>query len=161
VWFHFFLWGMTFTGHTTLFVCRSFCVVHCFIINLSEISMSFFTFIFCQSPLKSLRTSFTKVTFSFVILNNKFATTDIFFHTCRKHKLYEQYILYYCTYILVEIVLFPPIVISLWILETMGLKKKANYVCQSWFNTNKQYKIYHKNIHCSAQQTSTFLFVSF
>jgi hypothetical protein len=29
-----------------------------------------------------------------------------FLHTCRKHKLYEQYILYYCTHVLVEIVFF-------------------------------------------------------
>ena len=81
-------------------------MVHFFIINISEFSVSSFLFIICQSPKKSLRTSFTKGTFSFVILKNKFATTDIFFHTCRKHKFYEQYILYYCIYVLVEIVFF-------------------------------------------------------
>jgi len=99
-----------------------------FIRNLSEISRSFFHVIICQSPLKPLRTLFTKSTFSAVLLNNKFATTHIFFHICRKHKFYEQYILYYCTFVLVEIVFFHPLLLRYEPCRPWAWKRKKLYM---------------------------------
>jgi hypothetical protein len=97
---------MTFTGHTTLFFCRSFCVVHCFIINVPEISVS--SFLFYNLPVTTEVTSHIIHKRYIFLRHLKQSICDdrYFFHTCRKHKLYEQYILYYCTYVLVEIVFF-------------------------------------------------------